>query len=248
MSLKGNEQSAVEAVHAYLATLGVRSVWEPGADPPDTILRVSGSGVWATEITGLYQHFSFKGKPPQPAPAMMEPLRKMVRRIRARTAGKLKMSYVLKAFPPNSIPLLEIERQIMAHIDSGVAGKWSLDATSILEFETKQTTPYRLALISGLHPSVRTPSGLAAGADIAATTEYAIDKALESKLPRMSLLRTYSRRLLVLVGEYRLASPDTVSRILHKRNLDPLDAVLYVEWDASVTVVADPSGVFADLL
>jgi hypothetical protein len=248
MALKGNENTAISAVHAYLTKLGVSSEWEPGEDPPDTILRISGGQVWAAEITGLHQHFSFQGKQPQSAPAMIEPLRKMLRRIRARTAGKLKMSYVLKAFPPNSIPLVEIERQILAHIESGVAGKWTLDAASILELETKQTTPYRVALVSGLHAGVRTPDGLAGGANIAATTEFAIDKALESKLPRMSLLRNYSRKLLVLVGEYRLASPDTVSRILQKKDLDPVDAVLYVEWDASVTVVADPSGVFEDLL
>lgn len=248
MALKGNEKAAIEAVHAYLATLGLQSVWEPGEDPPDTILRVSGSGVWAAEITGLHQHFSHHGSQSQSAAAMIEPLRKMKHRIVARTAGRLTKTYVLKAFPPSSIPLREIERQIMAHIESGASGKWSLDATSLWELETKEARPYRFAMVSGLNAAVRTPDGLAGSADIAANTEFSIDKALESKVPRLSILEKYARRLLILVGEYRLASSDTVRRILQNRDLHPLDAVLYVEWDDSVTVVADPSGIFSGLL
>ncbi|MCX6543514.1 MAG: hypothetical protein NTV05_03770 [Acidobacteria bacterium] len=244
MVLKGNEQFAAKAVSDYLRDVSPPGNWEAGPNPPDLVFHVGAGEVWAGEVTGLYQHFSYRGQAPQSREAMDNPIIKMCDRVRARTAGTLTRSYVLRAFPPTSVPLKRLEREVMDHIASGIEGYWSLDPKGMFTLETTPGEPYRFSSVHGLRPEVMTADGRAVGADIESNVEFAIDKALADKCPRMASITGYSRKLLLLVGEYRLASADTVSRVLARKGLKPFDAVLYVEWGISVSVVADESGLF----
>lgn len=89
----------------------------------------------------------------------------------------------------------------------------------------------------------RTADGRSVGAAIEVNAEWAIDKGVMDKRERMIRLTSYSRRLLILVGEYRMADADTIRRVRARKSA-PFDAILYVEWDSAVHVGADPGGAF----
>lgn len=238
MALKGNEEFAASAVSAHLGSLGLSEEFIEGADPPDVVFRPCEGEEWAAEITGLHQYFSHRGGPPTSREAVAAPLRRMCARIKQKTAGRLTQSYVLIAFPPTSISLREMEEQVLQHIESGGPGPWPLGRDGWSRLETRTYKPYRFMSITGLSPEVRTADQGAVGAAIDDNTAFALEKALKDKRARMQPMTSCSRRLLLLVGEYRLASADTVRRALRSLSVSPFDTVLYVEHDGRVSLVA----------
>lgn len=81
------------------------------------------------------------------------------------------------------------------------------------------------------------PKGPEIVANIQAIIDYAIDRILSAKIPRLIALAGYNKRVLVVVLEYFFADEENVSKSMarHKKALDQIDTLYLVQGDFVVS-------------
>ena len=81
--------------------------------------------------------------------------------------------------------------------------------------------------------------------DVRANVEFAIDRILAAKLPRLASLTGFDRRVLLVSRNYLFAEPQMLKEILETRNVtrEQVDTVLFATED-KVHWVADPGRLF----
>ena len=100
--------------------------------------------------------------------------------------------------------------------------------------------------MTGLNSDVRAAGGQAIAADIHANLEFALNRILAEKLPRLQKLEGFERRILLVTSAYLFAEPNEVRDILqtHQITAKQCDTVLLIDESGNVHWVADPGCVF----
>ena len=241
--MKQNERRAADILNAFLAgKFNLKVSWKPGENPPDFVFTVD-SEQWAVEETQLHQYIQLRNKP-ESRQAIEEPLASMCERIKAAAKPAANRDYIIAVFGPvEDKKLGDIEQAIVEHICSGqLASKQVADSVKVEVVLSEARIEYMI----GLHTGVKAAGGRAIAADIHANLEFALNRILDQKLPRLEKLEGFKRKILLITSAYLFAEPDHIRDILHSRQITAkqCDTVLLVDESASVHWVADPGGVF----
>jgi hypothetical protein len=241
--MKENERHAADILKAFLAEkLNLKVSWKPGEDPPDFVFTVN-SEQWAVEETQLHQYIQLRNKP-ESRQAIEEPLARMCERIRAAAKPAANRDYIIAVFGPvEDRKLGDIEQAVMEHIRSGqLASKQVADSVKVEVMPREARIEYMI----GLNTGVMAAGGQAISADVHANLEFALNRILDQKLPRLERLEGFKRRILLITSAYLFAEAGNVSDILHSRQITEkqCDTVLLIDESGSIHWVADPGCVF----
>jgi hypothetical protein len=241
--MKENERRAADILSAFLTgKFNLKVNWEAGDNPPDFVFTVN-SEEWAVEETQLHQYIQHRNKP-ESRQAIEESLASMCERVKAATKPAANRDYVIAVFGPVEDKRLgDIEQAIVEHIRSG-----KLEGKQVAVWVKVEVVPSeaRVEYMVGLHTGVMGAGGQAIAADVHANIEFALNRILEQKLPRLEKLEGFKRRLLLITSAYLFAEPSHVADILHSRQITArqCDTVLLIDESADVHWVADPGCIF----
>jgi hypothetical protein len=218
--------------------LNLKVSWQPGQDPPDFVFTVN-SEQWAVEETQLHQYIQLRNKP-ESRQAIEEPLARMCERIKATAQPAANRDYIIGVFGPvEDRKLGDIEQAIVEHIRSG-----QLESKQVADSVRVEVVPRdaRIEYMIGLQTGVMAAGGEAISADVHANLEFALDRILDQKLPRLEKLGGFKRKILLITSAYLFAEPSNVTDILHSRQITTkqCDGVLLIDERENVHCVADP--------
>jgi hypothetical protein len=241
--MKENERRAADILNAFLAgKFSLKVSWKPGENPPDFVFMVD-SEQWAVEETQLHQYIQLRNKP-ESRQAIEEPLARMCERIRATAKPAANRDFIIAVLGPvEDKKLGDIEQAIVEHIRSG-----QLERKQVADSVNVEVVPSeaRIEYMIGLRTGVKAADGQAVAADIHANLDFALNRILDQKLPRLEKLEGFKRRILLITSAYLFAEPGNVRDILHSRQITAkqCDTVLLIDGSGGVHWVADPGCVF----
>lgn len=240
--VKPSEEFAAKALSSFLKEIGLEVKWEEGEDPPDCVFLV-GKERWAVEETQLHQYIQLRGDAVSRL-AVDRPLEAMCERI-AGTKPRANTDYVVSVFGPVNECLVDIEKAAVEYIRSGETEPRDLDDNGRARI-IGLTRPAKVTWMVGIDASVRAGDGKSLGADIRANVQFAVDRIMEAKLPRLRALGGYDKKILIISNGYLFADAECVAVALRNHNLSDgrIDSVLLIGSDGVVHWPADPGCVF----
>lgn len=229
---------------------------------------------WGVEVTGLFQYADWDGKESN-RNNIEAPIERLCERLKSQLPPSTTTGYVIFGSGPHEADLPKIESRALEHIRSGRTDQEFLDfPESFATFEhilkknpgdprlsasvekmAKEHSRFSIAAITKpiqvvwgamLDGSARIPGTDKMLADINATLEYALERILKKKLPRLKKLTGYRRKLLVVWNSYYFADATRVKEILDSYSLSDqeVDSIFFVDDSSTLHLVADPAGLF----
>jgi hypothetical protein len=214
--------------------------------------RFGRSERWAVEVTGLFQYADWKGAEATRL-AFEPKLQNIINNFDQNHKKSMKYSYGLWVEGPIPIKVLnDLPNRILRYVESGQMTEVALDhdeavatvcaqlgaspTDPLVEVVLRQVAPQyeRVRIMAqpgapGIHlattiPAVaKIPNSTKMIGDIQESVNYGIDRILDAKLPKLSEIAGFDRRVLLIWNGFVLAEAAEVAEALQRRDLMKTD-------------------------
>lgn len=220
--MKQSEKESGEYYFRYLCSKGFKPLYRKGPDPPDFVFSYDDEK-HAVEVTELHEYIEHNKKEIERL-TILHSIDNICQKAAKKLGSELNRRInVVITYPLEKGYLSSLYKEIINYVNQGTNLEKKLFSKENCwisgEGQVPEITAYMAPSAKAIIPGTEKMS-----ADIQANIDYAVKRVLDAKVPRLTVLKNFNKRVLIIYSNHLFGSADRVQDSINK-NMEQIENI-----------------------